>query len=82
MQESPILKPELFGYIISFSIKREYVSLYIRRSNIFPKIGRNETGRLFLTFCLSCRLDVVVVRRDTTITLFGAYCNFGAFCRI
>ena len=45
MQESPYLKPDRFEGIKSFSIKNEYISLYIRRSNIFPKIGRSETGQ-------------------------------------
>ena len=56
MQESPYLKHDRFEGIKSFSIKNEYILLYIRRSNIFPKIGRSETGRKFLTFCLSSRL--------------------------
>ena len=45
MQESPCLKPDLFEDIKSFSIKNEYISLYVRHSNIFPKTGRSETGR-------------------------------------
>ena len=45
MQESPCLKPDWFEDMKSFPIKNECISLYIRRSNFFPKIGRNETGR-------------------------------------
>ena len=36
-----------------FSIKNEYTSFYIRLLNVFPKIGTNETGWLFLIFCFS-----------------------------
>ena len=49
MQESPDLKHDWFEDIKSLSIKHEYIPLYIRRLNIFPKIGRSETGRWFLT---------------------------------
>ena len=36
------LKPDWFGDIKPFYIKNEYISLYIRRSDI---IGRSETGQ-------------------------------------
>ena len=51
-------------------MKNEYISLYIRHSNIFLKTGRSETVRWFLTFCLSSRLWI-----GTTMAIFHSVWN-------
>ena len=59
MKWSPCLKSNWSGGIKSFSIKNEYISLYIRRSNIFLKTGRSKSGRQFLTFFLLNKLAIL-----------------------
>ena len=44
IQESPGLKPDWFVEIRWFVMKKLNISLYKRRSNIFPQIGRSEIG--------------------------------------
>ena len=57
--------PGWFKEIKLFSIKKEYIWLQSRRSNILPKIGRSETGPQFLIPLLSFFLWA-----DTTLTFF------------
>lgn len=64
-QVFPCLKPDWYGDIKTFSLKNWYISLYIRRLNVFLKIGRSEAGREFLTFCLPSRLWI-----GTTLAVF------------
>ena len=47
------LKPDWFDEISLFSIKKLNILLNINLSRIFPQIGNNDTGRYFLSFCLS-----------------------------
>ena len=45
MHESPCLKPDWLDDIRLFLMKNSNKLLYIKRSNMFPHIGSNETGR-------------------------------------
>lgn len=45
IKESTSLKPDLSGDIKCFSIKNEYISLFMRRLNIYAKIESIEAGR-------------------------------------
>ena len=45
MTESPCLKSDWLEDIRLFSMKNSKKLLYNKRSNIFPHIGSNETGR-------------------------------------
>ena len=40
IKEYPCLEPDWFEHTNSFSMQNQNISLYIRRSNFFPKIGR------------------------------------------
>ena len=45
MHESPCLKPDWLDDIRLFLMKNSNKLLYVKRSNMFPHIGSNETGR-------------------------------------
>ena len=45
IHESPYLKSDWLYDIRSFLMKNSNKLLYIKRSNTFPHIGNNETGR-------------------------------------
>ena len=53
IHESPGLNPDWFGEIRLLEVKDLNISLKISLSKILPQIGRRETGREFLIFCLS-----------------------------